>query len=211
MSVSIRRIGRWASNVVTGLSLLLCVAVVALWARSYWYYDQVRRTTERDDFYVNSYLGEVQMLAGLDVWPGEHNRRLCYRAYPTGWSSGFPPKAREYRTAKWHALGFGFHKVEHGGMNPKGGWIRGRRLYVPHWALAVCLAALPGLRLALIMWRARRRAWRRARNLCPVCGYDLRASPECCPECGTSNSAAAQSARPGDRVDDANGRDADRP
>jgi hypothetical protein len=53
---------------------------------------------------------------------------------------------------------------------------------------AMLLAVLPVLwmcRLARIVIR-RTRLERRSRNsLCPSCGYDLRASQERCPECGT--------------------------
>ena len=66
--MDVRRISRWGLNVLAGLSVVLCLATATLWVRSYWYYDQVRRTTERDDLSLNSYLGEVQLLAGLDVW-----------------------------------------------------------------------------------------------------------------------------------------------
>ncbi len=53
-------------------------------------------------------------------------------------------------------------------------------VYVPYqWAVA------PWLLLTLAAWRLERRRWRRRPGLCRQCGYDLRASPERCPECGT--------------------------
>jgi hypothetical protein len=42
-----------------------------------------------------------------------------------------------------------------------------------------------GFVIVLPIWRRRKRDERLAANQCPSCGYDLRASPERCPECGT--------------------------
>jgi hypothetical protein len=50
-------------------------------------------------------------------------------------------------------------------------------LYIP---LAICLLLVGRGRLAL--WR---RSRREQRGLCPECSYDLRGSPERCPECGS--------------------------
>ena len=55
-------------------------------------------------------------------------------------------------------------------------------------ASATPLALMAGRR-----WRDRRR--RRA-GRCPACGYDLRASPARCPECGTVVTPAARSSAP---------------
>ena len=57
---------------------------------------------------------------------------------------------------------------------------------VPHWFLALLFAVLPAVRLRAII-RARRP--NRA-GLCQHCGYDLRATPERCPECGREVLAA---------------------
>jgi hypothetical protein len=50
-------------------------------------------------------------------------------------------------------------------------------LVLPLWSLTGVAAAMPATRLA-----TRRR--RRPPGLCVKCGYDLRATPERCPECG---------------------------
>jgi hypothetical protein len=55
----------------------------------------------------------------------------------------------------------------------------------PHWALTAGAAALPTAWLVAQVRRLAVRRRRSLRGLCPACGYDLRASPDRCPECGT--------------------------
>jgi hypothetical protein len=63
---------------------------------------------------------------------------------------------------------------------------RGRCVAVPHWTpIAVLLA--PATWMLLGHLRRRRRA---GAGLCGTCGYDLRASPDRCPECGTAAASA---------------------
>jgi hypothetical protein len=63
--------------------------------------------------------------------------------------------------------------------------IYSHRVLVPAWAIVgmcVLLAAPSALRFARL-WVGRKR---RRLGRCSSCGYDLRASPERCPECGTA-------------------------
>jgi hypothetical protein len=49
----------------------------------------------------------------------------------------------------------------------------------PYWS-AIGILSLPAITY-LLVWMRRTKP-----GCCPVCGYDLRASPERCPECGTA-------------------------
>jgi hypothetical protein len=58
------------------------------------------------------------------------------------------------------------------------------------WFLALLVTGM------LVGWTVQyyrnKRTERRLSGLCPSCGYDLRATPERCPECGTAVTAETQ-------------------
>jgi hypothetical protein len=58
-------------------------------------------------------------------------------------------------------------------------------LTIPLWLLAALAACLPGARIARRSLRSYHKRRRERGGLCSVCGYDLRASPSRCPECGS--------------------------
>ena len=55
----------------------------------------------------------------------------------------------------------------------------GRFVNIPYWSLALLAAIPPALAARHMLRRSR---W--VAGVCPVCGYDLRATPDRCPECG---------------------------
>jgi hypothetical protein len=71
-----------------------------------------------------------------------------------------------------------------------GWWFRYRQLVVPAWILLALSAPLPAIWITRTL-RQRRRA---ASNRCAACGYDLRATPDRCPECGALPQTAPGSA-----------------
>ncbi|HXE52093.1 MAG TPA: hypothetical protein VN541_03720, partial [Tepidisphaeraceae bacterium] len=56
-------------------------------------------------------------------------------------------------------------------------------LQCPLWFLVLATALLPGWSLVRLRLRSTRKK-QQQRGCCPICGYDLRATPSRCPECG---------------------------
>ena len=69
-------------------------------------------------------------------------------------------------------------------------WQRGRffEFMLPLW-LIVVMGSIPPLVWELRYRRGRRRRMRRSLGQCVACGYDLRATPQRCPECGAAAAA----------------------
>jgi hypothetical protein len=61
-------------------------------------------------------------------------------------------------------------------------------LHLPYWLLQLLTLAPP----IAFVWRRRRHSRRDAAGLCPSCGYDLRATPDRCPECGQTSGAVTR-------------------
>ena len=103
-------------------------------------------------------------------------------------------------TRQWQFLGFewneylvalppsSYHPISgYAPRNPAGQLIviYGRSWIIPYWAMVIPtgIAIAIQVRRAIIRHRERRRT---KRGQCVTCGYDLRASKERCPECGTA-------------------------
>ena len=198
-------------NLLTALSLLLCAAVVALWVRSYvtqdgWWYVRssagpgwhVRRTTEvgcnRGEFVVSE--TDHWSLATNDTGNQINARRVAEPDPSAGvrWTTT-ETKFYRWNPARaghriWRRLGFQGYYLRDVRPVPDLGYVQRSVLWrvgMPLWSLAV-VTAMPCV-LWLLRWRVRRR--RDRVGLCPVCGYDLRATPGRCPECGASAAAPA--------------------
>ena len=156
---------------ISALSLLPSLAVVALWVRGYSYSDLVAWEPRRDVYTLFAERGEVcfrqvrDTFGTLDPWRHE--------AVPLGpgWRQYVPPYSDEHR-----AGGFWWET----GLAPG----RGQRyvaLVVPCWSLAAAS-------LAPVAWavRVHLRRRRRARSgQCRACGYNLTGNVSgVCPECG---------------------------
>jgi hypothetical protein len=205
---SVRRFRRILLDALTVLSLLLFVATVALWVRSYWRSDLIGAQSaimpdgSQRGGTLNSAWGSMEVV----VWTRQYQRQTVPRDdaafghFSNPAPAGTSTARRQYLKSigAWQFLGFAFSRQEmdltrqrsdgsaNGAATPQTVWT----VAIPQWFPTGLAAFLPGV--WFLRKRRRQRSERRAKSgRCPSCGYDLRATPERCPECGAVAGAAA--------------------
>jgi hypothetical protein len=164
-----RRLARHLFTLCSAVSLVLCVAIVVMWVRSAWRCDYISRVEPTASTWFvlgwdsnRSRMGFNWGSVPANPASGSHVTWFCVSKpaialYVTGWQR----YGWEYA-----ATVNGQHVIRYLAVHD--GW------------LAMLTFALPAARF-LSWWR---RHCRVRANRCAKCGYDLRASPDRCPECG---------------------------
>jgi hypothetical protein len=184
---TVKRLLQILLHATTAISLLLFVVTMILWVRSYWVSDHLSLSPRRGVHYdISSRPGLILIsrstLTGRtsDIYSDALDRGPGWSfdssAAPKTPVSPFTPEGSH---AAWQWLGFDHLAYVQSG--PSYGLRTFRRIIFPMWSVALA-SALPVLQPLVGIVRKKRR---RAAGACPVCGYDLRATPERCPECGT--------------------------
>jgi hypothetical protein len=180
-----KRFRRWLFTGLAAISLLLCVVTLADWLTigGYWHYFQVCWWRGDDQNRIISGLtvaeasGSVTFSAD-QVCAASNTYRLRHIVY-----GGL-------RVSDWYRsdlMGLGGFRLSTSRelIQPEDVaiWRVNREARTPSWFLALIFALWPAV--IGCRWLARRRSMRRKTSgHCLACGYDLRATPDRCPECG---------------------------
>jgi hypothetical protein len=170
-------------NLLTVLSLLLCMAAATLCVRSFWVIDCVEWVTHLSEQEVRWLFAESEAGAlrvgrkAVNLFPQDSYARERMKKTPTwerrraggaAWRKNLKPQARGDRYT------LGMRTIETA------------QVRLPYWILLTVAAIAP----SFWVWRRRRR---HKPGQCAACGYDLCATPVRCPECGhTAAEPAAQ-------------------
>jgi hypothetical protein len=198
---------RWLFNILCLLSLLLCIGMLVVWVRSYFRFDHwetiidlytfapeppnlrslppSRRITTRIILgrQLKSSLGCFGVSwdrMHLDLTQGNASVPADRPATIQKWRTWSTPKVRPLspRLDKFAGVGYYSSNLTDRSDPTHVRTLQYRIVQIPYWLPTVLLSALPLCWLRI----GRRRAT--ATGFCRVCGYDLRASPDRCPECG---------------------------
>jgi hypothetical protein len=192
-----RPFSRFILWTLKSLLLLIALAAIILWplSRGHLYEIAAKRyvtAASRVD-YFNCFItcqdGHVMFGYGRIAATGGINLSAytddAHRA-GEGWSWHPQSTPRIYPITAWWSDGWGPFHWE---VNEKDGGEYSiiRRWYaVPLWLVALISGVWPVWSIALSIRRMRRRRRAAREGCCKSCGYDLRATPDRCPECGTT-------------------------
>jgi hypothetical protein len=194
-------------NLVTAGSLLLCAVVCVLWVRSDSHAVASDVLVEEDfriHFVARGGSTSSQLQLGLNstqgtlLWTGFRGAAGpaddAWHAEP-GWGTHYERATanvlRYGQTAppRWWrrqlSLRIDDAAIEYfPGPDGKLFYSRGTGAYLrtPYWLPIGILLIIP----AASLWARVRSRWSRDTGHCPACGYDLRATPDKCPECGAA-------------------------
>jgi hypothetical protein len=165
------------------LSLILCGAFISLWLASRSYSYTVYRLRSPITWSLST--TTRSLVLGATRFSGAnlegHPWRLVVDTTP--WPT--------LGIVRWEFLGFAVSGHSEPSTPTNSIAVKRDYFMAPYWFLVILSALLPAY--SVTMWYKQRRPNALAKQgRCPTCGYDLRATPARCPECG----ATAHDGRP---------------
>jgi hypothetical protein len=161
--------GRKLFTLAAGASAVLCAGVCVLWVRSYAHHDGLTMMLSDNRVAVaGSVRGGVEFVAITNPPERAYSSRLWSEQQPIS------PLPR-YTHAGFGAVTFTQTMAELDGVQTR--QVGFGAVVIPFYAVLLATVILP------TWWLLTRRRQRKP-GTCPRCGYDLRATPDRCPECG---------------------------
>jgi hypothetical protein len=163
----VRRLLHILLNTLTLLSLLLLLATSTLWIRGHYAAEGWIRGTEHHTFHFVSARNGIYI-----AWFKGMQKKT-----PSRWFKSPPSDFAQMFSGGWRFAGLAHIRRVYTASAP---FAEFQAWTIPHWLLLIAATPIPLFRL--LHSRASRR--RKLAGLCSTCGYDLRATPGRCPECG---------------------------
>lgn len=192
------KVRRWIVEITSAGCFLLASAAMILWARSWDHYDELnywRTSPPRAEVVHCELISEGGALffncyhAHYAFSPREIERAALVAAGSKWQLTGMPIRQYGKSRCVWPP----FRTFNIGGRtlsSPRTRFLppEVRSEFVaaaPYWAI-LFVTAVPLVGRTASVLRRRRRRQQEQRGACPNCGYDLRGSPDRCPECGAA-------------------------
>jgi len=189
MQKSLRRVSRYVFTMLCCLSLLLAIATAILWLRGRHRFDALayrRYAINPTLFCETDYLLD---LGNGSLWFMINWHHTTDQLFISAMRDAPPPSGFSVDESGNFAVGFppppGSHLGFFAAIDPESpGTVGALRIHLPYTGILCLSMILPIICLATGILHYRRR--QPVVGRCAKCGYDLRATPDRCPECGTA-------------------------